>query len=69
MSSCKSSNSLSNTIGKLNDDYDYRKGPISTSGPTLSENSRSMIKGTRWEVMDNEIDANLGKYFLMSPLK
>ncbi|GMR40875.1 hypothetical protein PMAYCL1PPCAC_11070, partial [Pristionchus mayeri] len=29
------------------------------SGPTLSEQSRQAIKGTRWEAMDQQIDDNL----------
>ncbi|GMR41051.1 hypothetical protein PMAYCL1PPCAC_11246, partial [Pristionchus mayeri] len=29
------------------------------SGPTLSEQSRQAIKGTRWEAMDQQIDENL----------
>lgn len=57
----KSDSSLTSTVGKLSNASNYNGGggAISSTGPTLSEKSRAAIKGTRWEVMDNEIDSNL----------
>lgn len=60
MASSKSDNRLNSTVEKLKSDDSYSYGgAVSASGPTLSESSRAAIKGTRWEAMDNEIDANL----------
>ncbi|VDO42366.1 unnamed protein product [Onchocerca flexuosa] len=63
MSPSKSDSILGNTVDKLHSDSKtgscYNEGAISASGPTLSESSRAVIKGTRWESMDNEIDTNL----------
>ena len=50
-------NKLNKTVESLSNS-DYSNG--TTSRPTLNETSRTAIKGTRWEVMDNEIDDNLG---------
>ncbi|VDD93169.1 unnamed protein product [Enterobius vermicularis] len=58
VSSSASESKLNKTIGNL-DSKPYTGGAISQSGPSLSESSRAAIKGTRWEAMDNEIDANL----------
>uniref|UniRef100_A0A0N5A1R2 t-SNARE coiled-coil homology domain-containing protein n=1 Tax=Parastrongyloides trichosuri TaxID=131310 RepID=A0A0N5A1R2_PARTI len=45
------------TTGDMkNTSFNRNTGP---SQPTLSQNSRDAIKGTRWEEMDNEIEANL----------
>lgn len=51
-------NRLQKTVTTLHDRESA--GAMATAGPTLSESSRQAIRGTRWEVMDNEIDENLG---------
>ncbi|MCP9258219.1 Protein CBR-SNAP-29 [Dirofilaria immitis] len=65
MTPSKSDSVLGNTVDKLSTasktGSSYAGGAVSASGPTLSENSRALIKGTRWEAMDNEIDSNLGE--------
>lgn len=53
-----SDNKLNKTVSSLNKSS-YTNTPVSQTGPSLSESSRAAIKGTRWEAMDNEIDANL----------
>ncbi|CAG9535201.1 unnamed protein product [Cercopithifilaria johnstoni] len=54
---------LGNTVDKLSSvskaGSSYAEGAVSVSGPTLSESSRAVIKGSRWEAMDSEIDSNL----------
>lgn len=64
VSSSASESKLNKTIGNL-DSKPYTGGAISQSGPSLSESSRAAIKGTRWEAMDNEIDANLGETLVL----
>ncbi|VDK40889.1 unnamed protein product, partial [Gongylonema pulchrum] len=63
----RSDSSLHATVDKLSTassaNSSYSGGAVSASGPTLSASSRAAIKGTRWETMDNEIDANLGNVF------
>ncbi len=51
-------NPLQKTVSTLRDNESA--GAMATTGPTLSESSRQAMRGTRWEVMDNEIDENLG---------
>uniref|UniRef100_A0A1I7XTD8 t-SNARE coiled-coil homology domain-containing protein n=1 Tax=Heterorhabditis bacteriophora TaxID=37862 RepID=A0A1I7XTD8_HETBA len=56
----KSASRLSDTANQLGS---LSSGSFSGSPDvhTLSESSRSAIKGTRWEAMDNQIDENLGE--------
>jgi len=55
MSSSKSETALKSTISGLSGNG----LPHKSTAPTLSENSRAAIQGTRWEAMDEEIDQNL----------
>lgn len=50
-------NKLNKTVEVLTNS-DYSNGSANHS--TLNKTSRTTIKGTRWEAMDNEIDDNLG---------
>uniref|UniRef100_A0A914CUW1 t-SNARE coiled-coil homology domain-containing protein n=1 Tax=Acrobeloides nanus TaxID=290746 RepID=A0A914CUW1_9BILA len=52
----QSDNKLNKTLDSISENPALSS---SNSGPTLSEKSRTAIKGTRWEAMDNEIDENL----------
>ncbi|KAK5976935.1 hypothetical protein GCK32_007110, partial [Trichostrongylus colubriformis] len=66
MPQSKSASRLSETVGEIGGTGGSTasfSGSGSTGVPqtTLSEASRNAIKGTRWEVMDNQIDENLGK--------
>lgn len=58
----KSESSLNSTVSKLSTNTGYTESTVATSGPTLSDGSRNAIQGTRWEAMDNEIDANLSQF-------
>uniref|UniRef100_W6NCN2 Target SNARE coiled-coil region domain containing protein n=1 Tax=Haemonchus contortus TaxID=6289 RepID=W6NCN2_HAECO len=65
MPQSKSASRLSETVGEISVSGASGGSSASFSGTsgvpqtTLSESSRNAIKGTRWEVMDNQIDENL----------
>uniref|UniRef100_A0AC35TSE7 t-SNARE coiled-coil homology domain-containing protein n=1 Tax=Rhabditophanes sp. KR3021 TaxID=114890 RepID=A0AC35TSE7_9BILA len=53
----QTSESLNNTMDKMSSSQGF--GYANQTGPSLSEQSRNQIKGTRFEEMDREIDSNL----------
>ncbi|TKR67919.1 hypothetical protein L596_023991 [Steinernema carpocapsae] len=56
----QSEKNLTSTVDTLNNET-ASVGAGASGMRTLNESSRNVIKGTRWEAMDNEIDENLGK--------